>query len=93
MSIGDLALKQIIIAKGLRKVLKKKKARELLNKLLKNTNILNIHTEEIEKRSIVDISVALIIQGKLKELKEKELLFSSFDQYMDIKQLDLRQYY
>ena len=79
MSIKDLALKQITIAKGLRKALKKKKARELLNKLLKDANILNIYIKEIKKRGIVGISITLTIQGELKELREKKLLFSSFD--------------
>ena len=61
MSIGDLALKWIIIAEGLCKVLKKKRARELLNKLLKDTNILNIYTKEMEKCGIVGVSIALTI--------------------------------
>ena len=61
MSIGDLILKWIIIAKGSYKVLKKKKVRELLNKLLEDTNILNIYTKEIEKRGIVNISVTFTI--------------------------------
>ena len=61
MSIKDLVLKWIIIAKSLYKILKKKKIRELLNKLLKDINILNIYTKEMEKYSIVDISVALTI--------------------------------
>ena len=89
MFIGDLALKWIIMAKGLRKVLKKKRVKELFNKLLKDTNILDIYTKEMEKRGIVGASVAFIIQGELKKLREKELLFSSFDEYVDIKQLDL----
>ena len=93
MSIGDLALKQITIAKGLRKALKKKRVRELLSKLLEDANILNIYTKEIEKRGIVGTSIALTIQGELKELREKELLFGGFDQYIDIKQLDLGQCY
>ena len=79
MFIGDLIFEQIIIAKGLHKVLKKKRVRELLNKLLKDTNILNIYTKEMEKRSIVSISITLIIQGELEELREKKLLFGSFD--------------
>ena len=54
-------LKWIIIAKGLHKVLKKKRVKELLSKFLENTNILNIYTKEIEKRSIASISIALII--------------------------------
>ena len=93
MSIEDLAFKQITIAKGLRKALKKKRVRELLSKLLEDTNILDIYTKEIEKRGIAGASVALTIQGELKELREKELLFSGFNQYADIKQLNLRQYY
>ena len=93
ISIGDLALKQIIIAKGLRKALKKKRVREFLNKLLKDTNILNIYTKEMKKHSIVGINIAFTIQGELKELKEKELLFNSFNQYADIKQLNFRQCY
>ena len=67
------------MAEGLYKVLKKKRVRELFNKLLKNTNILNIYAEEIEKHSIVDINITLTIQGELEELKEKELLFSGFN--------------
>ena len=49
------------MAKGLYKALKKKKARELLNKLLKDTNILNIYTKEMEKYSIVGTSVTFTI--------------------------------
>ena len=49
MSVGDLVLKWIIMAKGLYKALKKKKVKELLSKLLKDTNILNIYTKEMEK--------------------------------------------
>ena len=79
MSIGDLALKQIIIAKGLYKALKKKRVRELLSKLLKDTNILDIYTKEIEKRGIAGASITLTVQGELKELREKELLFSGFN--------------
>ena len=79
MSIGDLALEQIIIAKGSYKALKKKKVKELLNKLLKNANILNIYTKKMEKRGIVGTSITLTIQGELEELREKELLFSNFD--------------
>ena len=89
MSVGDLVLKWIIIAKGLYKVLKKKRVKEFLNKLLENINILNIYIKEMEKYSIVGASVAFIIQGKLKKLREKKSLFSSFDEYVDIKQLDL----
>ena len=81
------------MAKGSHKALKKKRARELLNKLLKNADILNIYTEEMEKRGIVGTSITLTIQGELEELKEKKSLFNSFDQYADIKQLNLRQCY
>ena len=49
------------MAKSSRKVLKKKRVRELLNKLLEDTNILNIYTKEIEKYSIVNISITLTI--------------------------------
>ena len=77
MSIGDLTLKWITMAKGSHKALKKKRVKELLNKLLKDTNILNIYTKEIEKRSIVGVNITLTIKGKLKELREKNLLFSS----------------
>ena len=49
------------MAKGLYKALKKKRARELLNKLLEDTDILNIYTKEIEKYNIVNISITLII--------------------------------
>ena len=49
------------MAKNLYKVLKKKKVKELLNKLLKDTNILNIYTKEIEKHSIIGISITLTI--------------------------------
>ena len=93
MSIGDLALKQITIAKGLCKALKKKRARKLLSKLLEDIDILDIYTKEIEKRGIAGASITLTIQGELKELREKELLFGSFNQYTDIKQLNLRQCY
>jgi len=93
MSIGDLVLEWIIMAEGLCKVLKKKRVKELLSKLLKDANILNIYTKEIEKRGIVGASVALTIQKELKELREKKSLFSGFNQYTDIKQLNLRQCY
>ena len=93
MSIGDLALKWIIMAEGLHKVLKKKRVRELLSKLLEDTNILDIYTKEIEKRGIAGTTITLTIQGELKELREKELLFGGFNQYADIKQLNLRQCY
>jgi hypothetical protein len=49
------------MAKGSCKVLKKKKIKELFNKLLKDTNILNIYTKEIKKRSIADASIAFTI--------------------------------
>ena len=49
------------MAKGSHKALKKKKAREFFNKLLENANILNIYTEEMEKRSIINTSIALTI--------------------------------
>jgi hypothetical protein len=61
ISIGDLVLEWITIAKSLCKALKKKRARELLSKLLKDTNILNIYTKEMEKCGIVGISVTLTI--------------------------------
>ena len=61
MSIKDLVLKWIIIAKSLYKILKKKKIRELLNKLLKDTDILNIYTEEMEKCGMVNTSITLTI--------------------------------
>jgi len=48
MSIKDLALKWIIIVQGLYKALKKKRVRELFNKLLEDVNILNIYIKEIE---------------------------------------------
>jgi len=54
-------LKWIIMAKGLCKALKKKRVRELLSKLLKDTNILDIYTKEIEKRGIVGASVIFTI--------------------------------
>ena len=49
------------MAKSSRKVLKKKRVRELLNKLLEDTNILNIYTKEIKKRGIIGISIAFTI--------------------------------
>jgi hypothetical protein len=49
------------MAKGLRKALKKKRARELLSKLLEDTNILDIYTKEIEKRGIVGANITLTI--------------------------------
>ena len=49
------------MAKGLYKVLKKKRVRELFNKLLEDADILNIYTKEIEKYNIVNVSVALTI--------------------------------
>jgi len=54
-------LKWIIMVKGLYKALKKKRVRELLSKLLEDINILDIYTEEIEKRGIVGASVAFTI--------------------------------
>ena len=61
MSIGDLVLKWIIMAEGSYKALKKKRAKELLSKFLKDTDILDIYTEEMEKCGIVSVSVTLII--------------------------------
>jgi len=49
------------MAEGLYKALKKKKARELLSKLLEDINILDIYTEEIEKRGIVGTSITFTI--------------------------------
>ena len=49
------------MAKGLYKVLKKKRVRELLNKLLEDANILDIYTKEIEKRGIAGTSVTLTV--------------------------------
>ena len=49
------------MAKGSHKALKKKRVRELLNKLLKDTNILNIYTKEMEKCGIIGTSVILTI--------------------------------
>ena len=49
------------MAKGLYKILKKKRVRELFNKLLKDTNILNIYTKKIKKRGIVGISITFTI--------------------------------
>ncbi len=53
--------KWIIIAEGLCKALKKKKVREFFNKLLEDTDILDIYTKEMEKRGIMGASVAFII--------------------------------
>jgi len=61
MSIEDLVLKWIIIAKSLYKALKKKKAREFFSKLLEDANILDIYTKEMEKRGIAGASVTLTI--------------------------------
>ena len=61
MSIKDLVLEWITMAEGLRKALKKKRVRELLNKLLKDTDILNIYIKEMEKHGIVNISITLTI--------------------------------
>ena len=49
------------MAKGLYKTLKKKRVKELLNKLLEHTNILNIYIKEMEQRSIVSTSITLTI--------------------------------
>jgi len=49
------------MAEGLYKALKKKRARELLSKFLEDTDILDIYTEEIEKRGIAGASIALTI--------------------------------
>ena len=81
------------MAKGLCKALKKKRVRELLSKLLKNADILNIYTKEMEKYGIAGASIAFTIWGELKELREKELLFGGFNQYVNIKQLNLGQCY
>ena len=61
MSIGDLTLKWIIIAEGLYKALKKKRVKELFNKLLKDADILDIYIKEIEKRGIIGASITLTI--------------------------------
>ena len=49
------------MAKGLYKALKKKRVKELFNKLLEDTDILDIYTKEMEKRGIMGASVAFII--------------------------------
>ena len=49
------------MVKGLYKALKKKRVRELFNKLLEDVNILDIYTKEMEKRGIVGASVVLTI--------------------------------
>ena len=49
------------MAKGLCKIKIKKRVKEFLNKLLEDTNILNIYIKEMEKRGIVGISIAFII--------------------------------
>jgi hypothetical protein len=49
------------MAKGSYKVLKKKRAKELFNKLLEDADILNIYTEEIEKRGIIGVSITFTI--------------------------------
>jgi len=67
------------MAKDLYKALKKKRVKELFSKLLKNTDILDIYTKEMEKCSIAGASVAFTIQGELKKLREKELLFGGFN--------------
>ena len=61
MFIKNLTLKWIIMAKGLYKVLKKKRAKELLSKLLKDINILDIYIKKIEKRGIVGASIIFTI--------------------------------
>ena len=61
MSIGDLALEWITMAEGSRKALKKKRARELLNKLLEDADILDIYTKKIEKRGIIGANITLTI--------------------------------
>ena len=49
------------MAKSSYKVLKKKRVRELLNKFLEDADILNIYTKEMEKYSIVGISITFTI--------------------------------
>ena len=49
------------MVKGSRKVLKKKKVKELLNKLLEDTDILNIYIKEIKKCGIVGTNVTFTI--------------------------------
>ena len=49
------------MAEGLRKVIKKKRVREFLSKFLKDADILDIYTKEMEKCGIVGASIALII--------------------------------
>ena len=49
------------MAEGSYKVLKKKRAKELLSKLLKDANILDIYTKEMEKRGIAGTNIALTI--------------------------------
>ena len=49
------------MAKNSRKILKKKKAKELFNKFLKDADILDIYTKEMEKRGIMGISITLTI--------------------------------
>ena len=61
MSIGDLVLEWIIMAKNSCKALKKKRVREFFNKLLEDINILNIYTEEMEKCGIIGTSITLTI--------------------------------
>ena len=61
MSIRNLVFKWITMAEGSRKALKKKKAKELLNKLLKDADILNIYIEKIKKCGIAGANVAFTI--------------------------------
>ena len=49
------------MAKGLYKILKKKRVKELFNKLLEDTNILNIYTKEMKKYGIMAASIVFII--------------------------------
>ena len=81
------------MAENSHKALKKKRVKKLLNKLLKDTNILDIYTKKMKKCGIVGASIVLTIQRKLKKLREKKSLFNNFNQYTDIKQLDLGQCY
>ena len=48
------------MAKSLHKALKKR-VKELLNKFLEDANILNIYTKEMEKYSMVNISITFTI--------------------------------
>ena len=49
------------MAKGSHKALKKKRVRELLNKLLEDADILNIYTKEMEKYNIAGVSITFTI--------------------------------